>query len=149
MRQIARLNICIGFSVVTVAAAAGSFIAHDLTESFLRDKSYLNSWQMTLLQSAHGHTNMFGLLHIAYGLTSGYSLSSNRRRLFETMGLFCGTFAMAVLMLLRSYGGPTENLDLLEILTGVLLSCALAALASHSFGLAEALYRRVPEPETK
>lgn len=149
MRQIARLNMCVGFAVITIAAAAGSFIAHDMTESFLRDKTYLESWQMTLLQSAHGHTNLFGLLHIAYGLTCAYSLSSLKRKKLESLGLFCGTFAMAVLMLLRSYGGPTEKLDALEILTGVLLSCALVALASHSFGLAEALYRNVPESEIK
>jgi hypothetical protein len=127
----------LGFLALFFAAAAGSFIAFDTTEAFVKDPGLLNSWQLLINRSAHGHTNLFGLTHIAMGLTFPYSILSLRAKKIQTLGLLAGTFAMSVLMLARSYVGPANGIDILDVATGACLSCALMAIACHCYGLAK------------
>jgi hypothetical protein len=142
MPRVAILNMVIGFAVLFVAAAAGAFIANDLSEAFLRDRELLNSWNAVLSRSAHGHTNLFAILHICFGLTIPYSVLSSRIKKFQTIGLFLGTFAMGPLMIVRASMAPSEGFDPVAILIGIFLSCALAMLFSHAYGLTGKLLQR-------
>lgn len=135
MPRVALLNLVIGFTVLFVAAAGGAFVANDLSEAFLRDHELLNSWNAVLQRSAHGHTNLFGMLHICFGLTIPYSIFSDRIKKLQTWGLAAGTFAMGPLMIVRSSLPPTEGLDVMSVVIGIFLSAALAMLFSHSCGL--------------
>ena len=70
MSKVGLINFVIGFGVMFFAAASGGFVAFDLTEGFLKDNALLDTWQMTLLQSSHGHTNLFAMIHICLLYTS-------------------------------------------------------------------------------
>lgn len=142
MPRLAQFNLTFGFFVLFLAAAAGAFIADDMTTGYLKDKQVLETWALLLTKSAHGHTNLFALVHVAFGLTMAHSLLPARVKVLQTVGLVLGTSAMAVLMLVRARLGPTEDFDVVGILIGALLSCALAAIASHAAGLAAKLLRR-------
>jgi hypothetical protein len=131
----------LGFLAILFAASAGSFIAFDTTEAFIKDPQLLDSWQLLTARSAHGHTNLFGLIHIAMGLSFPYSVLSSQMKKLQTLGLFAGTFAMSVLMLIRSYVGPAAGIDALDVVIGGCLSCALVAIASHCYGLARKILR--------
>ena len=135
MPRIALLNFVIGFSVLFVAAAGGAFIANDLTDAFLRDPQLINSWNAILSRSAHGHTNLFGLLHICFGLTIPYSIFSPKIATAQTAALFAGTFAMGPLMIIRSTMPPSDGVDVMAILIGIFLSSALIMIFSHACGL--------------
>jgi hypothetical protein len=135
MHRLALINFIIGFSVLFLAAAAGAFIANDLSEAFIRDRELLNSWNAVLTRSAHGHTNLFGMLHICFGLTIPYSVFSVRIKKLQTFGLIAGTFAMGPLMMLRASTPPSEGVDVTAILIGCCLSLALATIFSHTCGL--------------
>jgi len=141
MPKIAILNMIIGFAVLFVAAAAGAFIANDLTEAFLKDRELLNNWNAVLTRSAHGHTNLFAMLHIIFGLTIPYSELSIKIKKVQTAGLFLGTFAMGPLMVTRSTLPPSEGFDPLASVIGIFLSCSLAMLISHAYGLTCKLLR--------
>lgn len=143
MPRLAIVNMLIGFAVLFLAAAAGSFIATSLTEAFLHDKALLDTWSTLLQRSAHGHSNLFGLIHICYGLTLPYSMLSRRIKLWQTVGLGLGTIAMGPLMMWRASAGPSEAVDLTSALIGACLSAALIALAAHALGLWMKLARRV------
>lgn len=143
MPRIAIVNFLIGFVVLFLAASAGAFIANDLTESFLKDRELLNTWNAVLARSAHGHTNLFAILHICFGLTIPYSVFSSRVKFLQTIGLSAGTFAMGPLMLVRSFAPPTDSLDVTAILIGICLSGALVMIFSHACGLAGKIMRRV------
>jgi hypothetical protein len=143
MPRIAILNFVIGFSVLFVAAAGGAFIANDLTEAFLRDQALLNNWNAVLSRSAHGHTNLFAILHICFGLTIPYSVFSDKTKGIQTAALAAGTFAMGPLMVIRSTMPPSDGLDVLSIVIGIFLSCALAMLFSHACGLLGKYLKRV------
>lgn len=142
MPRLALFNICIGFIVLFLAAAAGAFIATDLTAGFLKDKAFVDSWAVMLSKSAHGHSNLFALTHIAFGLTMPYSRFSARVKLCQTIGLGLGTLAMGPILVARALHGPTESLDLLEIAIGSMLSCALLMMFSHAAGIAATLLKR-------
>lgn len=142
MPRIAVINFVIGFFVLFVAAGAGAFIATDLTNAFVRDQVLLNSWSAVLSRSAHGHTNLFALMHICFGLTLPYSIFSQRIKIFQTVALAAGTFAMGPLMILRSQMPPSENYDAVGIAIGVCLSAALVMIFSHAAGLLGKLLKR-------
>lgn len=142
MPRLGILNILIGFVVVVIAAFAGVFNALTMTEGFLRDPSILGSWQQTLKNSAHGHTNLFGYLHIFLGLTLIYSPLSDRIKWVQTVALLGGVVAMGPLMVVKASLGPSATTDALSIVIGLLLSCAMLSLISHSVGLALRLQKR-------
>ncbi len=142
MPRLALFNLTFGFFVLFLAAAAGAFLADDITTGYLKDKALLDSWLLTLNKSAHGHTNLFALVHIAFGLTMGHSIFPSKVKLLQTIGLMLGTFAMGGAMLVRARLGPVEGIDPTGLVIGAMLSCALVALASHSAGLAGKMLKR-------
>ena len=142
MSRLALLNMFSGFVVLSLVAAAGSFLATELTEGYLLDPGALESWRLLISKSSHGHTNLFAMIHILFGLTLPYSGLSTRFKVAQTVGLSLGTLAMGPVMMLRAYVGPTNKIDLVEVCLGAMLSAALLALAAHAAGLALRLMRR-------
>lgn len=142
MPRLAVFNMMFGFLVLFLAAAAGAFLATDLTDGYLKDRAFLDTWVLTLTKSAHGHTNLFATIHVVFGLTMPYSIFSSRMKTAQTVGLVLGTLAMGPGMLVRAYSGPVAGLDAIEVVIGVMLSCALIALFSHAAGLAGKLLKR-------
>ncbi len=142
MPRLGILNMFIGFFTIFLAACAGAFISMDVTQAFLKDPAQLHAWEITLLKSAHGHTNLFGLLHIALALTLPYSPLSLRWKNWQTAGLFMGVLAMGPLMMIRAALGPTDSFEGVGLLIGFGLSCALVAIGSHSGALLFKFLRR-------
>jgi hypothetical protein len=132
----------LGFAIIFFAALGGVFNAFDMTTAFLKDPEQLRTWEMTLLNSAHGHTNLFGILHILFGLTLTYSTWSPRAKFHQTWMLFCGAFAMGPLMIFRGLAGPSYSFDALGSVMGVCLSLSMTALALHILGLLSKFMRR-------
>ncbi len=135
MPRLGLLNMALGFMVLFFAACAGAFVAFDLTEAYLRNLDQLHSWRNVLLSSAHGHTNLFGILHILLGLTLAYSRLGSKWKLMQTIGLFAGVVAMGPLMMVRSAAGPSESYEGIGFVIGLFLSLALLSLASHAAAL--------------
>ena len=96
MPRIALFNMMIGFTVLLLSASGGTFIAYDMTEAFLKNNDQLNTWQMTLFRSAHGHFNLFGMVHILMGLTIPYSQLSVSLKSWQTGMMLAGTVAMGL-----------------------------------------------------
>jgi hypothetical protein len=140
MSRLGLLNIALGFVILFFAACAGAFVSFDLTEAYLRDIAQLHTWRTVLLSSAHGHTNLFGMLHIALGLTLPYSPLTQKHKAWQTCGLLAGVVAMGPLLMIRSAWGPSESLEGIGLAIGALLSLALLTLGSHAAAL---LYRFV------
>ncbi|MBC7532443.1 MAG: hypothetical protein H7318_12775 [Oligoflexus sp.] len=140
MPRLSIFNMAIGFMVLFFAACAGAFVSFDMTEAYLKDTAMLHTWQATLLASAHGHTNLFGILHIALGLTFPYSPLASKWKALQTAGLFAGVIAMGPLMMIRASYGPSASLEGMGLLIGALLSLSLVTLASHSAAL---VYRTI------
>ena len=136
MPRLSVLNMLIGFSLIFFAAAGGPFLAFDATDAFIHDPTIISSWLFTLLSSAHGHTNLFGMLHVLFALSMPYSTLSPRVKKLQTVGFGLGSFGMSVLMVIRANMGPVAGYDLLGLFTGVCLSAALAAIGVHCYGLA-------------
>lgn len=144
MSRLALFNGAFGFMWIALAAMAGSFVAIDMTESFVSDPAALHTWQLTLMRSAHGHSNLFGLLHIGFAATLAWSRLSPRIKLGQTIGLVMGSLAMGPVMVLRSYLAVPIGIDLMGITVGVLLTGSLIAIASHSYALFARLARVQP-----
>ena len=141
MPRLAILNMVIGFVVLSLAAAAGSFVATEATEAILKDPALLNTWGQILRRSAHGHTNLFAMTHILFGLTMPYSSLSSRVKKFQTIGMLSGTIAMSAGMYAQSFGAGSLDLTAGSVTVGILLSAALLAIGSHAFGLSIRLVR--------
>ncbi len=135
MSRLSILNMAIGFIVIFFAACAGAFVSFDMTQAFLKDPSLLHSWQTTLLASAHGHSNLFGLLHIGLGLTFPYSPLPLKFKAWQTAGLFAGVVAMGPLMMVRASYGASDSLEGIGLVIGAFLSLSLLTLASHAAAL--------------
>jgi hypothetical protein len=146
MPRIALWNLFFGFTLICFAAAAGALVANDLTNSFVdameATRPAARDWMMTLQASAHGHSNLFGMLHIATGLTMPYARQNHTTRSLVTAGLTLGSIAMGPLMIWRSMIPPARDIDANGILIGICLSFALGALATHAAGLWQAFARR-------
>ena len=135
MPRLALLNMVIGFVIIFLSASLGTFIVDIMTELFISAPQLTNSWQQTLLRSAHGHVTLLGFTHILFGLTLPYSQLSTRLKFWQTVGIAAGTVAMGPLLLLKSYTPPTSDTDLLSLLIGLMLSLFLFALIFHAFGI--------------
>jgi hypothetical protein len=142
MPRLALFNLTFGFIVLFLAAAAGPFLATEITSGYLRDRALLETWQLALQKSAHGHANLFGLIHVAFGLTMAHSILPLWMKKAQTVGLMLGSISMGLVMLVRAAVGPVEGIDPTEIVLGITLSCALAAIGTHAFGLAGKMWRR-------
>lgn len=141
MPRLSLLNMLIGFTLIFFAAAGGPFLAFDATDAFLHDPSIMSSWLFTLLASAHGHTNLFGMLHILFALSMPYSTFTLKIKKLQTLGFGLGSFAMSVLMFLRAKMGPVADYDLLGVCTGICLTASLIAIGFHCYGIAMKLVR--------
>ncbi len=135
MARLSIFNMAFGFSVLFFAACAGAFISFDMTQAFLHDPAQLNSWQLSLLKSAHGHSNLFGVLHIGLGLTLPYSPLPQRSKIAQTVGLAMGVLAMGPGMIIRAFGGASDSFDVIGLCIGTGLSLALVTLATHAAAL--------------
>lgn len=132
----AQINIFLGWVVVVAAAAAGTFLSVDIRENMGTDSAVLASWAFRLSRSAHAHTNLFGMLHILFGITESYSALPDRFKMWQTLGLTFGTLAMSVGLLIQSQVLPEESGSwYLEIMLGALLSASLLAMFSHCYGI--------------
>ena len=69
MPRIGLLNMVVGFIFIFLSASAGFFLLQSIRVFIIRDNTELLSWWVQLSASAHGHTNLFGMLHILFGLT--------------------------------------------------------------------------------
>jgi hypothetical protein len=141
MRRLAILNMALGFTLIVIAASGGAFVALRATEDYLH-QVVKTSWAALLQASSHGHTNLFGILHVVLGLTFPYSKSTPLLDVLKTVGLFCGSFAMGPLLLLRAASDPPVTLDAVGVVIGLCLSLALAAIIAHAFGLFAKLMER-------
>ena len=65
-----------GFFVIVLAACLGTFLVRQVEVYEETRQELLSSWGYLLLKSSHGHTNLFGILHILFGLSLPYSYFS-------------------------------------------------------------------------
>lgn len=141
MPRIAILHMFVGFILIFLSASGGFFLGTEVAEAFIHSPDELHSWFLTLAKSAHGHTNLFGYLHVLVGMTTPYAILSPRMRLVEFIGLCSGSFAMSFLMFYRAYGEPEVSLSFMGILTGACLSLSLVAIAIRVYGIGFKLMR--------
>lgn len=141
MSRLALSNIIGGFVVIIFAAFYGVFNAFQMTVGFMRDPTILGSWETTLSQSAHGHSNMFGILLVLFGLTMSYSCYSRPIKLLQSMGLWLGVVGMGPLVWLRGQSGVSESTDMLGICIGLCMSLALLSLIIHVLGMSLKIMR--------
>ncbi len=134
MPKLALYNIAWGFSWICIAAAAGAFVSTSLTEQYLNEVASKN-WLLTLKTSAHGHTNMLAMVQILFGITMPYSKLSMHLKRLQTWGISLGVAAMAFGLLSIGFRGPTRDIHLFEVVTGVLLACMLLSLIAHVYGI--------------
>jgi uncharacterized membrane protein len=142
MSRLGLLNMAWGFLLIFMAACGGAFVALNATDQFMAG-TVAPQWQSMLQASSHGHTSLFGVLHILLGLTLSYSKATPRENIIKSVGLFAGSFAMGPLLLIRAALGPTLSTEVNGILIGVGLSGALAAILFHAVGLSRRVVVRV------
>ncbi len=139
MPRVALFNMLIGFILILISAMAGTFIAQDLTQAYLNDPesqlAMLHNWQTTILKSAHGHINLFGMLHILFGLTIPYSILSKKIKIFQTLGFISASLSMSIGMLIKSQTGPQLDMGICDVLMGISFSLLFIAIAGHAFGI--------------
>lgn len=141
MARLGLWNIALGFAVISIAAAGGAFVANEITLAYVFDPAALDSWGQLMRTSSHGHTNLFGMLHILLGLTLPYSRCSLRLKLAQTLGLAAGVLAMGPGMLAKAILGPTAELSLIDVSIGTGLTLALGSLVSHTVAIAAGAMR--------
>ena len=141
MPKIALINMLIGFSALVLAAAAGAFLSMDLTKNYALDPASIHHWNMLLTKSSHGHFNLFGILHIVFGLTLPYSQWPLRWKQIQTIGLAAGLVAMGPCMLYKASQAPNLSIQGTDVLIGFLLSASLVALFAHAVGIASKIWR--------
>lgn len=141
MQKIGIINILLGFITIVVSSCMGFFLVADAEKAFLVDTQILSSWSYTLFKSAHGHFNLFGMLHILMGLSFPYSKLPYRWLILQSLGLLMGTLTMGGLVLIRARIPPPQSLDLLGILIGCFLVCSLLSLMTHCYGLGLKVFR--------
>lgn len=134
MQALKILNFCFGFFLIFLASSAGIFLAQSSSSGILLEKELLHSWLYLLQKSSHAHTNLFGLLHIAFGQTLTSSSCSLILKRWQTFGLALGSFSMSALLFVRSFFPPGE-IDYLGGVMGICLGFSLCAIATHFLGL--------------
>lgn len=129
------LHITIGFCVLFLSAGLGFIVSYDLSNLFMQESQEIHSWLRTLARSAHGHLSLFGIIHICFGLTLGFTNQKPLLLKIETAGLCMGTVGMGLGLLLRGFAGPSSTFDLLGLIIGTLISAFYAALSLFVFSL--------------
>lgn len=140
---LARFNIAFGFFVIGLISCAGAVMSFDVTDAIVRDPQTLLAWKAILQKSAHAHGNLFGMLHILFGMTLQHSLFSHRVRLAQTGGFLLGSLAAGPLMWVRSFSSAPDETMVLTYILSVFFVAALVAIFSHSLGVFLSLKKRV------
>jgi len=135
MSKVSLTNFLIGFFLIFISASSGAFLANEISIKYISENNILDSWSSLIQKSAHGHTNLFAIIHICFGLTFPYSVANKLVKKLQTVGLFLGSFAMSVLMMVRSFYPPVSQTDYLGFIIGIFLSAALVALLTHMLGI--------------
>ena len=141
MPRIGLFNMTLGFLLIFLAASGGAFVAVNATHRFLEGEIAAR-WGEVLQASSHGHTSLFGLIHILFGLTLPYSMLSQKTKVLQTVGIAFGALAMGPMMLVRSAFGPSSSYEGVGVVLGVMLSVALGAICIHVYGLMLSLLKR-------
>jgi hypothetical protein len=134
MSRVGLLNLAWGFFMIFMAACGGAFVALRTAENFISG-TLAPQWEAVLQASSHGHTALFGVIHILLGLTIPYARSSIRHDQLKSLGILAGSFAMGPLLLIRASLGPTLSTELNGVMVGVALSMALLGILFHAIGL--------------
>jgi hypothetical protein len=139
-RRLVLLNLLIGFTAVSVAMAGGFFLAQDAEWSLQQAGQLVLTWPLVLRKSAHSHLNLFGYLHVLFGLTLSYSSLPLRWQRLQTCSLASGTLAMGLGLTLRSFQAPPSagTIQLIAIVMAFCLTAAMVAIVGHVVGLAMA-----------
>ena len=90
MPRIATGNMLIGFIFIFLSASAGLFLSTEHVRAHVNGGAELTSWWIQLSSSAHGHTNLFGMLHVLLGLTMPYSFGEDRPEFSKLLACFLG-----------------------------------------------------------
>jgi hypothetical protein len=135
MSRVGLFNMGFGFFVIFLSASAGTFLSYALTEEILREGLATTRWSSLLQRSAHGHFNLFGMIHILFGLSLVYSPLSPHWHWKQTIALVLGTLAMGPGLYLHSLNPPQHQISMFNILLGILVGAALVALLSHAVAL--------------
>ena len=140
--KLALINIIIGFWLIFIASSGGFFIA-DWQKNLVLNNKFIEllSWWGLIAKSSHGHTNLFGMLHILFGLTLEISTMRIIVKYLQTVAFFMGSLAMSVLLFIRSYHKPTFNEDVLSVIIGFLLSIYLLGILTHIIALSYSLVK--------
>ena len=145
MPRIALINMIFGFWLIFLASAGGFFLSQYQLEAHLSsDPKELLSWWNELQKSAHGHTNLFGMLHILFALSFPYSHLSTQLKVLQSSFVAMGSLSMSILLFLRAYHLPQGSYDALGLLIGLGLSLTLVAVIMQIIGLTLKLYRASP-----
>ena len=120
-----------GFTLILFSASAGFFLSTEHVRAHVEGGAELLSWWMQLASSAHGHTNLFGMLHIMLGLTFPYCASNKVVKLGQTIGLALGSASMGILMLIRAESKPSLDYDIVGVLIGLGLGAAIVSIATQ------------------
>ena len=134
MSRVAMVNLAWGFFMIFMSGCGGAFVALRASEAFISGP-ITPQWETVLQASSHGHTALFGVIHILLGLTITYARSSLSHDRLKSCAIFAGSFAMGPLLLIRASLGPTLSTELNGMLMGVALSCALLGILFHAIGL--------------
>lgn len=135
MRGLAGLNIAAGFFVVGLISCFGAILSFDIADAVARSPTTLLQWQVVLQKSAHGHGNLFGMLHILFGSTLRYSLLPRKWKCWQSLGLFLGTLAAGPLMWFRSLSPQPGAPDLMTYIVSAFFAASLASIFSHSMAV--------------
>lgn len=134
MPRLALINMVVGFVIIFLSASFGTFIVVEMQEMFRSAPHLINDWYMTLLQSAHGHSSLFGMIHVLFGLTLPYSRLSTTLKIYQTLALLAGSLAMGPLLALRATS-PAASDGVVVVVSGLLLALFLFAIIFHAFGI--------------
>jgi hypothetical protein len=135
MSKISLVNMLLGFVFIFLSASAGFFLSEEFTRAHVMGGTDLNSWWLQLSASAHGHTNLFGIVHIMLGLTFPYSFKNTKIKVIQTIGMTLGSIAMSFLLYYRAGQTPSLEYDLIGILIGVGLTGTLVAIGLQILGI--------------
>ncbi len=125
-----------GFLIIFISAMAGVFLVSDIELAFMKDKDLLLSWMHILQKTSHGHFNLFGMLHILFGLTLPYARHEKKLTLFLTACLVLGSLAMGPCLLIKSFlANESLMRTSLDYLVGGFLSLSLIAIGCHTYSL--------------
>ena len=141
MPKISLINICFGFFLIFCASMGGFFLGQETKEIISQNSLDLLKWEILIYKSAHAHTNLFGMLHILFGITIPYSKLSLTFKKLQTLGLMLGSLSMSVIMFFRAKINPYMDSDYGGAVMGVFLTLALLSIGVHCIGLTYKIIR--------